>query len=358
MSSLVSGSPGKGSMNISPPRTIRESLNLFIATRPGRSIDDILNSIDWRGVKPHQVYYSTLDRHPESLESSVIPTNYSAFEQYRDALYSEEFQERVLWLLLQALPDKKRLIFVHIPKCAGMDLISHLSARYPYLSSFLSEPDWTDKNLLFSSIRDFMVECLYSRQLCLGGHLYLETILQNKAYRFGDEIFTVVRDPIDRVISNVNYAVRVLQDKQNRPEKKQWYSSLNVTDSINDDTPKLVYQNLCRQVLFDRTIIHPNVLSLFLGNGNAKSAVEAMARADIEVTDTIRYDRWLYSRWGIDQSIRVHASDHILCREDLSSSELNYINDICSEDLALYDIIKGRLDTSTTSSIRGLEIAG
>ena len=52
---------------------------------------------------------------------------------------SAAFQQEVLTLLLNAFPEKRRLLFVHIPKCAGSDLSHHLMTRYPSIDQRLME---------------------------------------------------------------------------------------------------------------------------------------------------------------------------------------------------------------------------
>ena len=48
-------------------------------------------------------------------------------------------QPRIVEMILNAHPEKRRLIFVHIPKCAGTDLTANLGTRYPTVHQTLAD---------------------------------------------------------------------------------------------------------------------------------------------------------------------------------------------------------------------------
>ena len=56
------------------------------------------------------------------------------------------FQSDLLPRLAEAYADKRRLIFVHIPKCAGADMSNKLKARYPWLDHNVMDHKWTTKH--------------------------------------------------------------------------------------------------------------------------------------------------------------------------------------------------------------------
>jgi hypothetical protein len=49
----------------------------------------------------------------------------------KTTLESEEFQQNIVGLILNSYPEKRRLIHIHIPKCAGTHLRARLELKYP-----------------------------------------------------------------------------------------------------------------------------------------------------------------------------------------------------------------------------------
>src|SRR3974390_1270890 len=137
------------------PRTTRELLELMRFYDRTWGITPLLDRIDFTDVKPLQIYLTVLGRLPESIEMAApYPRgNYTARENLWDALLSEEFQRGIVIKFLSAFPEKSRLLFVHIPKCAGSDLASHLGERYPHLTQRLSEPEWTSQPKFLDEVK-------------------------------------------------------------------------------------------------------------------------------------------------------------------------------------------------------------
>jgi hypothetical protein len=61
-------------------------------------------------------------------------------------------QARVVEMILNAHPEKQRLIFVHIPKCAGTDLTANLGTRYPVVHQTLADSNWTPPERLQAAV--------------------------------------------------------------------------------------------------------------------------------------------------------------------------------------------------------------
>jgi hypothetical protein len=104
------------------PRTQREWLEELRFYDAARGIDVFLDRFDFTKATPHQLYSGILGRLPESAAVATQPIGYSARQQCRDMLLSAEFRKDVIARVLRAYPDKRRLFFIHIPKCAGTDL--------------------------------------------------------------------------------------------------------------------------------------------------------------------------------------------------------------------------------------------
>ena len=60
-------------------------------------------------------------------------------------------QPRIVEMILNAHPEKRRLILVHVPKCAGTDLTANLGTRYPVVHQTLANSNWTPPERLQAS---------------------------------------------------------------------------------------------------------------------------------------------------------------------------------------------------------------
>src|ERR1700751_1192339 len=96
----------------------------FCFYQPSAGVNSVLNNFDFTDLDPHDIFFATIGRRPVSwvktAESDCDPS-----ELLRKTLECEEFQQNIVHLILDAYPDKRRLIHIHIPKCAG----THLRAR-------------------------------------------------------------------------------------------------------------------------------------------------------------------------------------------------------------------------------------
>jgi len=128
------------SMQLQAPRDPRSLFELFATYDPARGLDELLASLDVTGLEPRHIYHSILGRRPETLQATKRPEHYNPRDHMRGALISPEFQRKIIPLILNAYPEKQRLLFIHVPKCAGTDLRIGLSTRYPALDIGLAQP--------------------------------------------------------------------------------------------------------------------------------------------------------------------------------------------------------------------------
>jgi hypothetical protein len=338
---------------ISVPKTPRELFKLFMLFNEEQALDGMLKDVDFSDADPRQIFYTVLRRLPDSKEIARNP-NYSGKRHTQQLLHSTEFQQACVKLVLKALPELKRIIFIHVPKCAGTDLIANLAKRFLSVNHSITAPAWTPKQRLFSMLRDIVVQSNFRSEIFLQGHFHLQYFINNQLLRYGDRVFTVVRDPASIIISQVNYILtRFIDDREQKlPDTREWLKMMNM-ESIPADASADYFRNLASAVLQNQAALRRNYMCTYLGRGDYESAIANVRLSDIEITDTKAYNTWLKTEWGIDSKSRSNVSKKIMSETDVTTKERDYIRSITSEDQVLYDLITSKLSASSAASIHG-----
>jgi hypothetical protein len=340
------------------PETITDMIKLCRFFDQERGIESILNHVDWADITPAQVYSAVLNRLPESRQVAVRRAGYSSRDHFEVVLNSREFQENMISLLTSAFPSKRRLVFIHIPRTAGTDLEGNLEQRYPNIHHKVTVPEDIEKSELFSCLKAFAEDIDLSEAIFISGHIELRWYCDHRICRFGDHLFTIVRDPMDLWVSWVNYVVMVVLAPENdgRPDKKRWMAMLGIEalpSSIDDNYRKL----LATKVIRTESIVGRNILCSYLGAGTADSALEMLARCSVEITTIELYPEWLQHSWGVRTTTRRMQSATIITKHTLSQEDYDYLYERSGEDQILYGRITDSLAASGNLSVNGLVLA-
>ncbi len=348
-------------MIASGPTDLRSLFNLFLLYDQATGIEGLIKRIDLTGFDRRRIYHTVLGRNPENTTLCRTPDEYDANRHFMEALQSPEFQNHIIQLLLRAFPERRRLIFVHIPKCAGTDLISKALGQYPSINNTLTSPTWTTTSTLFEAIKRIVSEIHCSSALFVYGHVGLPWLMSQDLLRLQDDCFTVIRSPFEMVLSQVNYILTRIfaaDDVSMTPDVEHWLSILGLQRAPADvSEPEAL--TLAQSVLRNEALTPSNAICRQLGfsssdpEPNAASAISNLIMANIEITDTTRYDTWCQNKFGHARATRKNKSDKILRPEDLSPDDRDYIAALTAEDQALYDVIINVLDQSNSLSIHG-----
>jgi hypothetical protein len=335
------------------PTSPLETFKLLARLTPTHSLEDLLDLIDWRGVSPVQIYEAVLARVPEAPALSIPEAGYSARDHFREILHSAEFRETVVDSFIREFRSLQRFIFVHIPKCAGTDLIHHFSTAQPHLAQSHASPEWITTNELLTHLAQTVTRSLFCTGILVHGHFSLGFAL-SKYYRFGDQMFTILREPRAVVLSHVNYVIARLRDDptRSRPDTRHWLDQLGRAPPA-DDADASDWREIAVEALRIPAITRPNLLCDSLGTGTAASAVEMLALAPIELVDIDRYDDWLTERWGLGGGTRMNQSEPILQWRSLSPEERDFIDAITVEDRELYARFRRAVQAARAPSIAG-----
>jgi hypothetical protein len=343
------------------PRSQPELFQILALYNPHIGWDTFAEMIDFTGVMPRQIYQVVLDRSPESAQHALLRPNYDARKHFREALLSREFRTRILRSFLRAYPSKGRDVFIHVPKCAGTDLILNLGRRSVPLPKMLESDGWMSDDAFLEIIGGLARAAMTSERFFVYGHMQLGGYVESVGARSDDSIFTILRDPVDLMVSQANYVIgRLRQDPSGRdPDVAEYLRSLDL-QRLPEQMSSGDLKGLALKALLHPEIARPNPACFHLGCGTRPvyaSALENLIVHNVEITTTKNYDRWLKDRWGIGESKRHNSSEPLLSNAEarrLCSAELAAST---KEDQKLYDIVSWALLQAGSTSVIGHELA-
>ena len=267
------------------------------------------------------------------------------------ALHGDEFQSRLREIVLNAFPEKRRVIFVHVPKCAGTDMQTTLERYYPTLNQHLCQPELTSRARMFQHLHEFAVGIPLADSIAVCGHQSLRWYLDRSLIRFEDDVFTFIRHPRDLLYSYVSFILtRAVENAgRERRDVAHWLSEIGL-ESLEPNPSAAYLAELGRQLLRTRK---PNIICSYLGTGTAASAFTAMRQSDIEITDVARYSEWRRRKFGFEPAKRVNPSKPLFTPEIATKADRELIDEMIAEDMIVYEALLERLRAQDELSIRG-----
>jgi hypothetical protein len=343
------------------PRTQTELFQLLATYNPAFGWDAFAGTIDFSGITPRQICQVVLGRHPATVEQAIAAPDYDARQHFRAALVSREFRKRFLGYFLQAYRSKGRDIFIHVPKCAGTDLILNLGWRSVPLPKMLEVEGWTSDSEFLEIMAGLARAAASSDRLFIYGHMELGEYIDIAGIRPDDCLFTVLRDPVDLMVSQANYAVgRLRQDPTGQqPDAADYLRMLGLTH-LPDTISSGELKNLTFKALLNPTVTESNRACFFLGRGSKAvfaTALENLILHNAEITTTENYSRWLLERWGISSGSRHNRSEPILSNVEARRLCGAALADASTEDRKLYDVVSWALQEAGSASIKGQHLA-
>jgi len=358
--SITPSPPFKQEQFIVPaPVDSRSLFKIFSLYEPANGLYPLLCRLDFSHTRQNYIDFSVFGEIPEARQRGSAWNPQLARDYLNDLLHSPRFQQNILTYVLRAFPEKRRLLFVHIPKCAGSDLSMHLASRFPSLEQRLMEEGWTEKDQLFHALAEFVRELVFSDSIFLRGHIPLDFYTDAGLIRPADRVFTIVRDPIEIAISQINYVLTKFQLNIEsgilERDTENWLRLLGLRALPAEITPQFV-ADYTRKMLYNPDIVESNSICRWLGGGDAKEVVDRLARHLAEVTDTAHYNEWFASEWGISARTRQNESTKYVSLAALGHQELAHLRTLSPEDIKLYTWIQTALTTAERPWITGEEL--
>jgi hypothetical protein len=344
--------------SIPAPTDVRQTLLAFALYNPSEELNSLLSQIDFGSVTRRQIYFSVLGRAPENVRQAVDGLDYRPRAHFANALRSDEFQNRIREIALAAFPEKRRVIFVHVPKCAGTDMRVALRRRYAFLHHDFALARITGKAALFQALHDFALSVHLSDGIAITGHAPLRWYIERKIPRFDDDLFSTIRHPREIMFSYISYILtRLLKTRDApAPDTTDWLSHIGMTAIPPDPTPSYL-ADLGGRLLRCKPVTTPNLLCEILGRGTASSAIEAIVVSNIELTDTSRYSAWRRQKFGFDPPNRINPSEPLFTPETATEADRSLIDEMIEEDIVLYERIQQQLGRADSLSVRGSALA-
>ncbi|WP_428393356.1 hypothetical protein [Lichenicoccus sp.] len=343
---------------LASPRNLRETFGLLARLHCTDRLETLLDQVDWSGVTPQQLSYAVLGRLREGLHyAGRTGAPFDAKAYFIALLHDTAFQADIVVNLLRAFPEKPRRFFVHVPRCGGTSLGETLAAHACTIPHNTIGADWSGGRDFLDHVAEICRAMPGHEAIHVSGHYTLRFVFDARLTRFGDSIWTSVRPPQEIVLSFMNYILTILhEDPQRiRPDTRHWARLLDL------DRPFCVLSDRDRRALFgrlirDRRLIPRDLLSNFLGDGTAASAMDLLASSDAEIIDSARLDHWRGRRWATDPLIRRNVSRRFFSWDTLDAAQRRQVCSLIREDSVLHDAIAAA--TGDNVSIRGMAVAG
>ncbi len=340
--------------DVPAPRTPRELFELFAIYDQRRGINSMLDAIDFAEVDRACVLTAVLGAVARRRLEQPMPADYSARVHFRNLLQSLEFRERARPLIAASFAEKRRAIFIHIPKCAGTDMTETLRARYPVLLQGHFDPRGHAPEALFQHLHEFALAARDADTIALGGHERLAYYQQNEMVRPGDWVFTIVREPAALIYSHISYVLTVCRAAPvtRRPDGLAWLAALGI-DEIPEDASAGDMAEFGRMVLYHAGIPLINPMCRSLGDDSAASALARIVEGNVEITDAGRYAAWRRARFPGAGETRANASVPYFNAGVATARDRDRIASMTEEDHRLFALIAERLDRGNGLSIWG-----
>jgi hypothetical protein len=189
-------------------------------------------------------------------------------------------------------------------------------------------------------------------------HLGIYQSWASNGIRSEDTVFTVVREPLDRIISQINYVLTRIFSTQKpaQPDTVGWRKLFGVEDLAIKDSPEALLK-LARRILRDKGVVVPNIACAYIGDGGYEAALTKTVAHDLEVIELKRLDAWTEARLGVTRSTRLNTSDKFISLKEFSPDDLEYAKSIVKEDQRYYQAVITACQRFGTNSVKGAQIA-
>jgi hypothetical protein len=364
------------------PERPRDLLEIFSAMGGEASMISLLRSVDLRGATPGWLIFVALNRWPSMAELRAREAAYEPRKHLTELMHSVEFRTLLAQRILSAYPEKIRLLYVRIPGSGGEHFLDTVQNMHPIFPDHVANPSPRLPPDFFRALGLMLSRFLSTRTVMLvqprlppyymppaavpaeaASEESLPWTMTIPPYRTGDRLFTIVRDPQDIVLAQVNAVVDALRARttpepqaiKRLPEPqaiRRWRMRLG---ELPDAAEAEAWAPVARRVLAGFQGRDP--ICHALADGTLDAALDACAVTNMEIADASRYDEWITRTWDTKpEPPALPPPPAALPREALTDEDQGRLAALTGQDRPFYARVRAALDGAELSSIKGLQL--
>ncbi len=342
------------------PTRPRELFDLFTSLGAEASLASLFQSTQLHAAEPRALTFIALNRWPNEAELASLSTPYNAQTHLRALLTRAEFRASLVRRICDAYPERPRLCFVRIPRCAGAHFLTMADQMHPILPPDLASMRRDGKPSFIPALGSYLGRFTLTKTIMLVqptlapfveatlapanpalAEAGLQWNLNPPIRRTGDRLFTILREPASLILSEVNATLDALlrPAEVDTPAIAAWRTRLPQNLATADQAGlKHTAREILRQLRLRNPICHA------LADGTAAGAFNAVRLQDVELADMSHYPDWTKYTWDVEPEPAANTSTLHLTLIDLSPSEREHLDSLVAEDLRFYAPVRTALD--------------
>lgn len=356
------------------PTRPRDIFALFTSLGGEASLPSFFQSTELHAAEPRTLTFAALGRWPTEAEFASLPTPYNPQAHLRAMLVGVEFRASLVRRICEAFPERPRLCFVQIPRCAGAHFLATADQMHPVLPPALAAMRRDGQASFIAALGGYLGRFTLTKTITLVQPTLAPFVQANPVpadpslaetgfqwnpspppRRTGDRLFAILREPASLILSHVNATLdALLQPAQaDTPAIAAWRTRLPQNPAAADAAGlKLIAREILRRTTLRNPICHA------LADGTAAAAFNAVRLHDVELTDLSRYPDWVKYTWDVEPDSPAGASTPRLTLMDLSPPEREHLESLVAEDLRFYAPVRTALDRQDAfrNAVHGREL--
>lgn len=286
-----------------------------------------------------RAYEVVLGRPMDALAAAAPGQELDA--QILQLLDSVEFRETILGRVLGLYPQVRRGFFVHVPKTAGTSVtlcLESIEGGYVWWSGWQDPLLTTSADLVgYLDKARARLESGDVQTFWTTGHNSLRDLRRTGLLVPGAQVFSVVRHPVEVVVSQCNYMVSEILARPLAPLHLRWASWLSETQPSHDVEDRAA---AARRMLHAPHFgaHYKDVTCHYLGGGSAAEALSSVRAARCRLVQLPQLQQYLaeLGATAVLAELNVSPRGRLLV-EDLDFSDLTRVLDhLVPEDLKFW----------------------
>ena len=351
-----------------PPMRLREVFEVFAAMGRTASFQGVHRSLELRSAEPASLANAVLGRWM-TVEELAAFDGKNHWPQLRSMLLSEEFRRPFVRRVLDAFSEKRRVLHVRIPSCAGRHVQALMEGAGPLLPLDVGTKKYATADVLgpllgrlFGSINiargigvtlPAMGPFVEAQQAAVTGADPLHWVSESPPCRAIDLLFAVIRPPVALALSQVNGTLTALRDQADMPGLQRIAAQLRPLPPSGD---RAAWKLLAQKLLHESLPINP--ICSALGDGTCAGAIAACGRVPIELVnlEDDHYAEWVRPAINAQLLDPIGVSEPFLKPSDLTSADHLVIAARMGEDIAFFEHFLACLKKSGLPLVRGPDL--